>query len=99
MSVAERRVEADIGELAASHVFLFRSDVREYDAIGRHASTGGVLQHVGLADLRELEEPEDGVGNGFEDVEPAVERGGVDFVELTEVAVHDCVLGKTVAGA
>ena len=50
MSVAEGRVEADIGDAAAPHVFLLVGDVGEDDARrGNTATILGVIQQVRLA--------------------------------------------------
>ena len=42
------------------------------------------------------EQPHDAAGDGVEDVDPHLERVGVDLVELVEVAVDDGVLGEPV---
>ena len=46
--------------------------------------------------LGELEEPEHCVGHSVENVDPHLECGRIDLVELVEVAVDNGVLGKAV---
>lgn len=61
VTVAERRVQADVGQLAAPHVLLFGGDGWEDDAAGGQAHVLGVLLDVGFAHGRETQQPEDAV--------------------------------------
>jgi len=55
-----------------------------------------VVEHVGLSGSREAQQPQDTVGHGLEDVDPAVHGGWVHLVELVEVAVDDGILGQSI---
>ena len=44
------------------------------------------------------EKPQDRLGHCIQDVDPHLQRGGVDLVQLIEVAIDDGVLGEAVLG-
>lgn len=54
------------------------------------------LLNVRFADSREPQQPQNSVGNGFQDVHPRLKRKRIDFVKLVEVTVDDCVIGQAV---
>ena len=68
VSVAERRVQADVGQLSAPHVLLLGGHVREEDAAGRQSHGLGRGQHVRLAHRREAQQPQDRVRHPLQDL-------------------------------
>ena len=98
MPVAERGVETEICESAATNVLLLRGHVGEDDATLRHPQFGRRGYHVCLAGGRESQQPEDTVGHLLEDGRPVLKGHGVDLVELVEVAEDDRILRETVLG-
>lgn len=81
MRVAFRRVEEQIAYLRARDVEGFGSDVGEdYAGGGGGCGPGaGEGEEVCFADVREAEEPEDGIRDRLEDAEPRSKRRGLDL--------------------
>lgn len=68
VTVAQRRVEAHVSELASPHMLLLRSHRGENDTGGGETKVLSVLLNVGLPDSREAEEPQHTVGHSFQDL-------------------------------
>ena len=99
MSVTERGVETEVGQSAPTNVLLFRGNVGEDDAALRDTQFCGRLYDVALSCSGEAKEPEDAVWNLLQNGRPVFKRGGVDLVELVEVAEHDCALRQAILGS
>lgn len=68
VAITERRVEADISQLATSNMLLFRGNRGEYDAAGRQAHALGILLDVGLTHSWEAQQPENAVWHTFQNL-------------------------------
>lgn len=68
MAIAERRVKADIGQLATPYMLLFRGNRGEDDAVGRQAHVLGILLDVRLTHSREAQQPENAVWHTFQNL-------------------------------
>lgn len=77
VAVAQRRVQADVGQLAAPYMFLLRRDVAEDDAMRRDALLFDEPQQVRFAVRREPQQPQDPIRNLPQDL--PVERKQIFF--------------------
>jgi hypothetical protein len=84
--VALGGIEEEVADAGARDMLVLLRNVGEDDAVGDFRSRPhvGSLFEVGLAEVGEAEEPEDGVGETFEDAEPGAEGGGFDLDRLVD---------------
>lgn len=68
VAITERRVKADISQLATSHMLLFWGNRGEDDAVGRQAHVLGILLDVGLTHSWEAQQPENAVWHTFQNL-------------------------------
>ena len=68
VSVAERRVEAHVDQLASLHVLLLGRHVGEEHAAVSDAQRGRLRHHVGLAVAGESQQPQHVVGYALQDL-------------------------------
>mmetsp|Transcript_37167 Transcript_37167/g.94984 ORF Transcript_37167/g.94984 Transcript_37167/m.94984 type:complete len:379 (+) Transcript_37167:185-1321(+) len=92
--VAQRRVQKHVSEARAPDVQVLGGNVGEDDARLVDAAGRGLCTDLGLAKVREAEEPEDRVGDALEDVAPRVEGVRVVLVQLVGAAKDELVCGK-----
>ena len=87
--VAEGRVQTQVCQPPPPDVFFLGGHGGEDDLAHGQAQLGGGLHDVGFPDGRELEQPQNAVLHTLEYVDPALQRCGVDLVQLVEVAEDD----------
>lgn len=73
-------------------MLLFGCNIREDDLIVAQASLPRLFEDVLLTSPREAEQPEHRVWDSFENVNPNIEHGGVDLVELIEATEDELIL-------
>ena len=86
MRVALWCVEEEVADACAGDVLVFLGDVgKDYATCYFYAGPEeGRLLEVCFAEVGEAEQPEDGVGNLFEDAQPGAEGCGLDLVGIRQ---------------
>lgn len=91
MGVTLGCVEEEVAYTGAGYVLLLWRYIGEEDSVSDFWAGPGVrnLLQVGLAEVGEAEEPEDGFGEAGEDAQPGAEGGGFDlFFSLLVRVLH-----------
>jgi hypothetical protein len=76
-------------------VLFFGCKIREDDLIVAQASLPRLFEDVLLTSPWEAEQPEHRVWDSFENVNPNIEHGGVDLVELIEATEDELILTES----